>query len=772
MNDLSLEEMNIFWHVQNIIDQKELEADDKGVLWIRTNSETMKRLASLHYVDGKSDVSFFETSLSVMQDFTKKLRQMVADSVAEISKSPDQSINQIVNILRDIKSLGKLDSFGEADYCELILDAAVTQGVLEKSVSEKVSNAYQNAQKLDSFLEDAFSKMKELPDKSEEKIKEFLAANSGYRGVNYSQSLLSQALREGIITKEVYDACIKGLAKKAARPVNIKSYVKSVILPKMKALPNKSKESIEQFLAENAVMDNDGKKFDISRVILSEAQEQGIITKEVYEELMKSAEEKSESSSKPESSNKKSQKEKWMEGILSELSELPKKSVESIAQFLEEKAVFGNINYSPSILSKAQKKGIINEATAKAVSAYRERKRKLKNLLAQSQDSYVKQVISMMGKLSNRSPEVIRQFLRSVRIEGQPDYSKDILREAQEQGIITKEVYNAILAPEKPSKLVSKEKMISDFLDRLPASKKTDYEFICESLYKMKINRDDLKKALQNREGKDLTILRKYDEYGFKSVLKSSKIDEVVSFLHTYIVQYKYFFSDTMKRLEISDTDLDIKEIKKQLEDVFKKDLQDIFKKEISQLPKEQRAAKFREKCEELFGKEIPDFALDYVKELDSSLDLSKPGRQSDREEDPHKKKKAPKKEPALKSGRRRKIAKREKVFTLSQAQQKVIKSLMVVAFGSVSTATLVCIFGVNPLVAVKSCGDVITSILAGLPLGSVTLPQHFYKTIAALGTTLAGTIAYLRNNRKLKKLQKQSVEEEDLEGDHYDRTM
>ncbi len=113
---------------------------------------------------------------------------------------------------------------------------------------------------------------------------------------------------------------------------------------------------------------------------------------------------------------------------------------------------------------------------------------------------------------------------------------------------------------------------------------------------------------------------------------------------------------------------------------------------------------------------------------------------------------------------KKHKITKREKA--ISSLEKKSVISLMIAAAGCVSAATLVTVFGVNPIVAAKNC----VASLASFAAANISLQQilpaskDFIKIVASVATSVAGTISWLRTNSAKKRLEEElEDEEEDL---------
>ncbi len=108
-------------------------------------------------------------------------------------------------------------------------------------------------------------------------------------------------------------------------------------------------------------------------------------------------------------------------------------------------------------------------------------------------------------------------------------------------------------------------------------------------------------------------------------------------------------------------------------------------------------------------------------------------------------------------------IVSREK--KLASADKKTLLSLIIAAAGGISTAVLTCIFKVNPVVAAQNCAAAIANFTAGnLALQQlVPASKELIGLLTSIGTTFAGTIAYLRTKKKRDKLLKEMEEPEEV---------
>ena len=136
-----------------------------------------------------------------------------------------------------------------------------------------------------------------------------------------------------------------------------------------------------------------------------------------------------------------------------------------------------------------------------------------------------------------------------------------------------------------------------------------------------------------------------------------------------------------------------------------------------------------------------------------------------ERAEEEEKEVKLPPRKPH-KTGKVHKIVNREEAITT--LDKKALVSLCIAAAGSISTAVLVCLFKVNPAVAAKNCVDSINAFVSGSTGLQQILPpaKELVSILGTVGTTIAGTIAYLRSNSKRKKLMQEDEREQTKEMD------
>lgn len=123
-------------------------------------------------------------------------------------------------------------------------------------------------------------------------------------------------------------------------------------------------------------------------------------------------------------------------------------------------------------------------------------------------------------------------------------------------------------------------------------------------------------------------------------------------------------------------------------------------------------------------------------------------------------------------TGKVHKIVNREKAITA--LDKKALVSLIIAAAGGISTAVLVCLFGVNPIVAAKNCVASIAAFTAGSAGLQQLLPssKDLVSILGTVGTTIAGTIAYLRSNSKRKQLLKEEEREREVQPESEDERL